>query len=103
MVLVRACAFSDLEDGEIFKAEIDGEGALAVYRIGDEVFATGDVCTHGEASLADDGYIEDGLVICSWHDGAFDIRTGEACRQPCMDPLKSYPIEIRDGEVYVSL
>lgn len=103
MGLVRACAFSDLEDGEIFKADIDGEGALAVYLIGNEVFATSDVCTHGEASLSEDGYIEDGKVICSWHDGAFDIRSGEACRVPCMDPLKIYPIQIRDGEVFVEI
>lgn len=103
MSLVRACAFADLEDGEIFKAEIDGEGALAIYRLGDEVFATGDICTHGEASLSEDGYIEDGEVVCSWHDGRFDIRTGEACKVPCMDPLRSYPIQIRDGEVFVEL
>jgi nitrite reductase/ring-hydroxylating ferredoxin subunit len=102
MGLVRACAFSELEDGEIAKADIDGE-ALAIYRIGDEVFATADICTHGEASLSEDGYIEDGKVICSWHDGAFDIRTGEACRVPCMDPLQAYPIVIRDGEVFVEI
>ena len=83
MGLIKACDMSDLEDGEIFKAEIEGEGALAIYLVDEEVFATADICTHGEASLSDDGYIEDGDVICSWHDGAFDSsatqgREGEA-------------------------
>lgn len=98
MGFVRACELSDLEDGEIFKAELDDHAALAIYMIGDDVFATDDICTHGEASLSEDGYVEDGKVICSWHDGAFDIRTGEACRMPCMDPLNVYPIKI-DGDV----
>jgi nitrite reductase/ring-hydroxylating ferredoxin subunit len=102
MGLVRACAFSELEDGEITKADVAG-APLAIYRIGDAVFATADICTHGEASLSEDGYIEDGKVICSWHDGAFDIRTGEACRVPCMDPLQTWPIVIRDGEVFVEV
>lgn len=103
MGLVRACAFSELEDGEILKAELDGVETLAIYRLGDEVFATANVCTHGDASLADDGYIEGDQVICSWHDGAFDIRTGEACRMPCLDPLRSYPITVRDGEVFIEV
>ncbi|MBB35068.1 MAG: ferredoxin [Hirschia sp.] len=103
MGLIKACDMSDLEDGEIFKAEIEGEGALAIYLVDEEVFATADICTHGEASLSDDGYIEDGVVICSWHDGAFDFKTGEACRLPCMDPLKSYPTEVKDGEVFIKV
>ena len=103
MALVRACAFSELEDGEILKAEIDGMKPLAIYRLGDHVFATDDVCTHGEASLSEDGYIEDDKVICSWHDGAFDIRTGAPCRMPCMDPLRSYPVTIQDGEVFIEI
>ncbi|WP_068076758.1 non-heme iron oxygenase ferredoxin subunit [Novosphingobium lentum] len=103
MGLVKACDLSDLEDGEIFKAEIEGQPPLAIYLVDDEVFATSDTCTHGEASLADDGFIEDGQVVCSWHDGAFDIRSGEACRLPCMDPLRIFPIEVRDGEVFVEL
>lgn len=103
MALVRACALSQLEDGEILKAEIEGVGALAIYCLGNEVFATADICTHGEASLSEDGYIEDGKVICSWHDGAFDIRTGAPCRMPCMDPVRSYPVTIEGDEVFVEV
>jgi len=103
MGLVKACQLSDLEDGEIFKAEVADHPALALYMIGDEVFATSDICTHGEASLSEDGYIEDGQVICSWHDGAFNIKTGEPCRLPCMDPLKTFPIRIDGDEVFVEL
>jgi p-cumate 2,3-dioxygenase ferredoxin subunit len=103
MTLVKACQLSDLEDGEIFKVEVTDHPPLALYMIGNEIFATADTCTHGEASLSEDGYIEDGQVICSWHDGAFNIRTGEPCRLPCMDPLPIFPIRIDGDAVFVDL
>ena len=103
MALVKACDLSDLEDGEIFKAELADSDALAIYLVDGEIFATADMCTHEDASLSEDGYIEDCKVICSWHDGAFDLRTGEACRLPCMDAIRTFPIQIVDGEVFVEL
>lgn len=103
MGLRKACELSDLEEGEIFKAEVEGHPAIAVFMVDGDVFATADLCTHGEASLSDDGYVEDGKVICSWHDGAFDIRTGEACHLPCLDALQTFPILIENGEVFLQL
>ena len=101
--LVKACELSDLEDGEIFQAEVEGVGKLAIYKIGDAVYATDDMCTHGQASLSEDGYIEDGNVICSWHDGAFDIITGKTTALPCMVDLKTYPVEIQGDDVMVGV
>jgi nitrite reductase/ring-hydroxylating ferredoxin subunit len=101
MALVWVCSRGDLEDGEIFKAEVDGVGAVAIYCIGDDVFATSDVCTHGEASLSEDGFIDGFRVVCSWHDGQFDLRTGEPMALPCFEPLKTYAV-MRDGDaVYI--
>jgi len=101
--LVKVCALTDLEDGEIFRAEVDGVGTLAVYKIGEAIYVSDNTCTHGAASLADDGFIEDGLVVCSWHDGAFDLKTGAPQRLPCSEALKVYPVEIKDEAVYISV
>lgn len=103
MGLAKACEMSDLEDEEIFRAEVEGVGTVAIYLIGEEVFATADLCTHGEASLSEDGYIEDGKVICTWHDGSFDLRTGKPCSLPCIDAIKTYPVTIEDDSVFISV
>lgn len=100
-VLIKACALSDLEEGEIFQAEVEGVGTLAIYTVDGDVFATDDICTHGQASLSEDGYIEDFKVTCSWHEGAFDIRNGEPMALPCMDKLKTYTVTVQDDEVFV--
>jgi nitrite reductase/ring-hydroxylating ferredoxin subunit len=101
--LVRVCDLDDLEEGEIFKADLAGAGPLAVYRVGDDVFVSSDTCTHGEASLSEDGFVEGYTVTCSWHDGTFDIRTGEPTSLPCMVALKTFAVTVRDEQVFISL
>jgi p-cumate 2,3-dioxygenase ferredoxin component len=103
MGFVKACNLNDLEDDEIFLVELEGHEALALYIIDGEVFATSDTCTHGEASLSEDGYMDEEKVVCSWHDGAFDVRTGEAMRAPCFEPLKTYKTDVRGEEVFVDI
>ena len=101
--LVKACLLSDLEEGEIFRAEVEGAGKLAIYTVGGDVFATDDTCTHGQASLGEDGFIEGFTVTCSWHEGAFDIRTGEPTALPCMVALKTYTVVVQDEDVLVAI
>lgn len=102
MALVRLCSLDDLEaDG---CARIAGPvGAIAVWKVGDQVFATADRCTHGAASLADDGFLEGFTIVCGLHEGAFDIRTGAVLEPPCTEPIASYPVELRDGAVFADL
>jgi nitrite reductase/ring-hydroxylating ferredoxin subunit len=99
--LVKVCQLSELEEGEIFHAEVAGSGNFAIYLVEDKVYATDNTCTHGAASLAEDGYVENHTVTCSWHDGAFDIRSGEPLALPCMVALKTYPTVVKDGEVHI--
>ncbi|RJG08285.1 non-heme iron oxygenase ferredoxin subunit [Massilia cavernae] len=101
--LVQVCTVTDLADGEIFKAEIADLGKFAIYRVGDAFFASDDRCTHAEASLSDEGYLEGFTVVCSWHDGAFDIRTGEVKALPCGKALRTYPVVVREGAVYLTI
>lgn len=101
--LVPVCASADVEDGEIFQVSVDGVGTLAIYRVGDDFFASDDVCTHGKASLSEDGYLEGHIVTCSWHDGKFDIRSGAPCALPCNKALKIYTVVARGAELYLAL
>lgn len=100
--MIRLCNIADLSEDEVYRAELDGNHGIAVYLLDDEVFATDDLCTHGEASLAE-GEIEDGKILCPFHLGSFDIRTGAACAAPCSIDLRTYPVQIVDGTVYITI
>ncbi len=79
-----------------------GETVVAMFRIGDEVFAVGDVCSHAEASLAE-GEVYDKAVECPRHGSEFDLTTGEPLSLPATRPVPVYPVSIEDGTVYLSL
>lgn len=79
-----------------------GASELALFRIGDEVFALLDQCSHGQARLSD-GYVEDGCVECPLHQGLIDIRTGAARKQPITEAVQSFPARIREGRIEVEI
>ncbi len=99
---IAACATEELAPDEILQVFVEGRAPIAVYNLDGEFFATDDTCTHGDASLAE-GDIEDGEVVCPFHMGAFDIRTGEATAPPCVIPIRSYPVRIEGGTVYIEV
>lgn len=75
---------------------------FAVYNLDGEFFVTDDMCTHGMVSLAG-GDVEDGHIHCPLHGGAFNIRTGAATELPCRVKLRTYSVEVRDGQVFAAL
>jgi nitrite reductase/ring-hydroxylating ferredoxin subunit len=79
-----------------------GGAQLALFRIGNEVFALLDLCSHGQARLSD-GYVEDGCVECPLHQGLVDIRTGAPRKQPITEPVQSYPARVRDGRIEIEI
>ena len=99
--LVDLCAADEVAEGEILRATLPSGRAVALYRVNGEFFATDDICSHGEASLSEDGSLDGYEVECSWHFGRFDIRTGHACAMPCEHPLRSWPVTVEAGRVFV--
>jgi anthranilate 1,2-dioxygenase ferredoxin component len=88
------------EDGGL--AVSVGALQLALFRIGNDVFALLDRCSHGQARLSD-GYVEDGCVECPLHQGLVDIRSGAPRKQPITEPVQSYPARVREGRIEVEI
>jgi 3-phenylpropionate/trans-cinnamate dioxygenase ferredoxin subunit len=86
---------SELTAGKPIKIEKDGR-AICVARVGDEVFAIDDTCSHSDASLSD-GDVTDFKIECWLHGAEFDLRTGEALTPPAVAPLKTYSVSV-DGD-----
>ncbi|MGW0022325.1 non-heme iron oxygenase ferredoxin subunit [Rhodococcus sp. NPDC003382] len=99
--VVRACAVTDLEPGNVIR--VDTRPPIAVYNIDGEFYATADWCSHDKSSLADEGYIDGDQIECGWHFAKFCIRTGAVTAPPATVPLARYDVEVIDGVVYVVL
>jgi 3-phenylpropionate/trans-cinnamate dioxygenase ferredoxin subunit len=79
-----------------------GDDRIAMFRVGDEVYAIGDRCSHAEASLSE-GFLSDREVECPRHGSEFSLETGEALSLPATKPVPTYRVEVEDGVVYVVL
>ncbi|MEY3716061.1 MAG: hypothetical protein RL155_936 [Actinomycetota bacterium] len=87
--------FSNLVEGKPQKISL-GDKDVCVARIGEEVFAVADICTHSEASLSE-GDISNYKIECWLHGAEFDLRTGEAMTPPAVEALETFEVR-RDGD-----
>ncbi len=97
--LLTLCSVSDVPEGGAIKVETGGL-VLAVFKLGDNVCVIDDSCTHGPGSLSE-GYVDGDIVECNFHNGAFNIRTGEVVAPPCIIPIRTYAVSIVDGQVAI--
>jgi nitrite reductase/ring-hydroxylating ferredoxin subunit len=74
---------------------------VALYNVDGEIYATEDTCTHGQSSLCD-GYLDGDVIECAWHMAKFCVRTGKVLSLPAVRPLRSYPVQITDGKVFIA-
>jgi 3-phenylpropionate/trans-cinnamate dioxygenase ferredoxin subunit len=88
-------SFASLSEGKPQKVAL-GDKDICVARIGEEVFAVADMCTHSEASLSE-GDISNYKIECWLHGAEFDLRTGEAKTPPAVESLETFEVH-RDGD-----
>ena len=98
---IELCSSDEIAPGAALKVETEGL-TLAVFNVAGEFFVTDDLCTHGPGSLSE-GYLEDDVIECNFHNGQFNVRTGEVVSPPCMVPIKTYPAIVVDGKVTIEV
>lgn len=101
MSRVEIAPLADFPEGAGLRVEV-GEHRIAVFKIGDDVYALADRCSHAEASLAE-GEVFDTEVECPRHGAAFDLTTGDALTLPATSPVPTYAAEVDAGTVYLKI
>lgn len=97
------CGLDELGDPGARRFDVDGH-RIAVIRIGGDVYAIGDRCTHQDISLAEGEIDDDGCTIECWkHGSQFDLRTGEPLSLPATRPTPVYAATVVDGRVLVEV
>ena len=90
-----------LPDGKAIRVEI-GDRAVAVVRIGNDVYAIGDRCSHQDISLSEGEVLGDDKQIECWkHGSAFSLETGEPESLPATKPVPVYEARVVDGQIEV--
>lgn len=93
----------ELRDGGTLRVEL-GDVAVALVRLGDDVYAIGDVCTHQDVSLAE-GEVDpsERTLECWKHGSAFSLVTGEPESLPATRPVPVYTAGIDGDRVWIEV
>ena len=98
--MIRICPLAELAAGQARRLE--SEPAIAIFHTEDgELFAIDDTCTHQDASLAE-GWLVGCQIECPLHSSRFDLRTGAVDALPARRPVRTYPVTVTDGVIYLS-
>ncbi|TNM39634.1 non-heme iron oxygenase ferredoxin subunit [Nocardioides albidus] len=101
MTFERVASLADVPEGEALGVTVDRYD-VAIARDGDEVFALQDLCSHAAVQLSE-GEVDGGTIECWLHGSCFDLRTGKPTNFPATEPVATFPVEVRDGDVYVDV
>jgi 3-phenylpropionate/trans-cinnamate dioxygenase ferredoxin component len=112
----RLVAVEDLGASHVTVVETTAHGALAVGISAGKPFAVSNRCRHLFASLGTGRVTDDGCLQCPWHAALYDVSTGAMVRGPQgafkplagvvkattgARPLKTFPVELRDGAIWL--
>ena len=98
---IDATAMNDVPADDVIGVVVAGRD-IALYNAGGEIFATDNICTHGQARLCE-GFLEGHEIECPLHQGRFDVRTGQPTCAPVTEAIRSYPVRIEGGRVFLAL
>jgi naphthalene 1,2-dioxygenase ferredoxin component len=98
---VDALSADELPTDDVIGVAVGGRD-IAIYAVDGAVYATDNICTHGQARLCD-GFLEGHEIECPLHQGKFDVRDGRPTCAPVTEPLRSYPVKVDGQRVYLQL
>jgi len=98
--MTKVARLEEVKASGCLPVQVNGH-VLALVHSGDKVYAVDNRCPHMGFPLHR-GTCQDGILTCHWHHARFDLATGGTFDQ-WADELRAFPVEVRDGEVWVDL
>lgn len=92
---------SQMADGSLRTVEVEGR-VISLAQVGSTYFAFDDLCTHEECSLGT-GLLDEKTIECPCHGSKFDLETGAVLNLPAVLPIKTYPVKVENGTVFVDV
>ena len=92
---------ASIPEGDVVAVAVGGV-EVALYQVNGEIFATDNICSHGHARLCE-GFLDGHEIECPLHQGKFDVRSGQPTCAPVSAPIKTYPLKMEGGKVWLDL
>lgn len=96
-------SLEDIPDPGTLSVRLPTGEQVCLIRVGDQVTALHDECTHQGMPLSAGEVMDDGSIECPFHGARFDISTGMVRRGPAEDDVRTWPVRVLDGRVFVAI
>jgi nitrite reductase/ring-hydroxylating ferredoxin subunit len=97
----RVAALSDVAKGAARAVRLDDGRSIALFNVDGRIYATDNQCPHMGYPLTR-GAVRNGILTCDWHGRSFDLEGGGCFNREC-DDLQTFPVDVRQGEVWIQL
>ena len=97
----RVASLEEVPAGQPTLVDLDG-ARIVLARVGDTVYALGDVCAHRGGPLSD-GKLNGNRLACPWHGWMYDVRTGQCLFPTRGTGVPSYPVRVDADQLLVEL
>lgn len=97
---VKVAQVSEVPEGELKKVNVNGE-PVALFKIGGQIFATTNICTHEQCELDENHMMHGDVVECTCHGSQFNVKTGANVLPPAAEPLKIYKVSVEGDDVFI--
>jgi len=97
---VRVAGRGDVPAGEMLIVEVAGE-EIVLANVDGQIYAFGNGCTHRGGPLGE-GLLEGDEVECPFHQGRFNVKTGEAVQEPPTEPVPTYQVQLDGDDIKVA-
>jgi NAD(P)H-dependent nitrite reductase small subunit len=101
MAWQRAASVADVPADKGLQVKI-GKTEVAIFRIGDSLYAMEAICPHADAYLAE-GFIDEDKVECPLHQAQFHIPSGKCLGPPADRDLVTYPTKVEGNDVLIDI
>ncbi|MEX3012050.1 MocE family 2Fe-2S type ferredoxin [Hoeflea sp. TYP-13] len=98
---IHVCATDEIDEEDLIRWDHEGR-TFAIYNTDDGFFATDGYCTHEQQHL-EEGLVIGKVIECPLHQGRFEIATGRALNPPACIDLKTFPVKVEAGDIYIAL
>ena len=95
-----AGSLAAVEAGSPVVTHVKGQ-TVALFKVDGRVYAVDNRCPHMGFPLHR-GSVRDCVLTCHWHHARFDLAGGGTF-DPWADDLRVFPVEIREGEIWIDL
>lgn len=99
--LVAAAKTLEIAPGQM-KVVSAGRFQIAICNVDGTFYAIEDVCTHDDGPLGE-GTLRGSQVECPRHGARFDVKTGAVTRMPAIVPVRTFPVKVEDGQIFIEL